>query len=488
MDRPLCSKFRIEQDNLESRRRFVRLDEQTRQRLARLVEWSDAVAEGIVQEFYTHQFEFPPTRRFFERIAARRGVKLDELRAHLERRQTEYFKSVFTGARSGYDLDYYERRLQIGRIHDQIDLPLKWYIGAYAELSRLARRRLLERFELEEALAADEAISRVFNFDMQAVGEAYLLSVFESMGLDLSQIECSEGTDLADHLGAAKSIFLTSVKQLGQVTGALTENSVELDALSARMSDEAGHTSTGAQDVSERATEVGAEVQTIAAATEQMGMAITEVSKNAAEAAKVAENAMEIGGQAQDTLRKLAASSKSISRAIRIITQIADQTNLLALNATIAAARAGDKGRAFGVVATEVKELSKQTAQAAEDIRNMVDTIQADVSNAESSIREISDVVQEMGDFQVTVAGAVEEQSITTREISRSVAHVAANATRIADNISGVASASASSTQAALAVRASAAGLSELATQLQNTVLRFRVVDGPTGDTRGHIT
>ncbi|MCA9551439.1 MAG: hypothetical protein KC933_15495 [Myxococcales bacterium] len=474
MASPLCDKFHICDENLRNRRAYVRLDEATRQRMAGLAEWADGVADELAREFYDHQFAFTPTRRVFERVAAARGMALDHLRRHLEGTQATYFRTLFTGARSGYDLSYYEHRLRLGWLHDRIELPLKWYLGSYAEYARLIRRRLLETFEVGEALAADEAIGRVFNYDMQAVGEAYLLSLFESMGLDLSALATDDKADLGDHLREAKGAFRSTVGQLETLATLLSTRSGDLEDMSGRMTVDADRASTGAEGVRGHASEVSTEIQSISAAMNQMEAAIADVAENANQAAAIAETALEIGGSAQDVLRKLEDSGQSIGKAVRIITSIADQTNLLALNATITAARAGEKGRAFQVVAHEVKQLSKQTAEAAEEIRAMVDAIQGDVSSADTSLRRISEVVQEMGEYQLMVASSVQEQTMATREIAQAVSNAASEAEQIADSVAGVAGISAASSDAARSVSTTAGSLSEAAAALQTTLARFR--------------
>ena len=158
---------------------------------------------------------------------------------------------------------------------------------------------------------------------------------------------------------------------------------------------------------------------------------------------------------------------------VGLITTIAGQTNLLALNATIEAARAGEAGKGFAVVASEVKELAQETARATEDISKRVETIQADTAGAVDAISQISSVIGEINDYQLTIASAVEEQTATTNEMSRSVQEAAGGSTEIATNIVGVSTAASSTTQALGQTRQAVDELSRMAGDLRTTVARF---------------
>jgi methyl-accepting chemotaxis protein len=174
------------------------------------------------------------------------------------------------------------------------------------------------------------------------------------------------------------------------------------------------------------------------------------------------------------TVWKLSESSGEIGKVIKVITSIAEQTNLLALNATIEAARSGEAGKGFAVVANEVKELARQTARATEDISSKIAAIQGDAKNTVEAIVQIGKIVNQINDFQATIASAVEEQTATTREMGRNVAEAARGSGEIAQNISGVAQAARSTTEAAGNASRSADELAHIAGDLQRLVAQFR--------------
>ncbi|MCC6433839.1 MAG: chemotaxis protein, partial [Acidimicrobiales bacterium] len=210
------------------------------------------------------------------------------------------------------------------------------------------------------------------------------------------------------------------------------------------------------------------------AGAEEMSVSIKEIAQNAQEAARVAMGAARVAETTTSAVNRLGTSSAEISTVVRTITAIAEQTNLLALNATIEAARAGEAGKGFAVVASEVKDLAQETAKATADITAQIDGIQNDTLAAVDAIGQISQIVTQINETQSMIAAAVEEQTATTNEIGRSVSDLAVGSTEIAQTISGVAQAAQETTTGASNTQDAAADLSRMAGELRSLVSQFK--------------
>jgi methyl-accepting chemotaxis protein len=283
-----------------------------------------------------------------------------------------------------------------------------------------------------------------------------------------------------DELGRMAASLATAQQNLRDVLSsvvasadAVAASSEELSASAAQISSSAQETSAQSGVVAGAAEEVSRNVQTVAAGAEQMGASIREIASSAAQAAEVADKAVAAAASTTGTVAKLGDSSAEIGNVVRVITGIAEQTNLLALNATIEAARAGEAGKGFAVVANEVKELAQETARATEDIARRVQAIQGDTTAAVAAISEISEIVAQISDRQTTIASAVEEQTATTNEMSRSVTEAADGTGQIASNIAGVSGAADATTEALGQTRTTVDELSRMAADLRTTVGRF---------------
>ncbi len=162
-----------------------------------------------------------------------------------------------------------------------------------------------------------------------------------------------------------------------------------------------------------------------------------------------------------------------IGDVVKLITAIAEQTNLLALNATIEAARAGEAGKGFAVVASEVKQLATQTAKATEEIGSQIAMMQAATQDSVAAIKEIGSTIDTLAGIAAAIAAAVEEQGAATQEISRNVQEAAQGTAEVAGNIASVNSGAAETGSASAQVLSSAQALSQESDLLQREVAKF---------------
>ena len=295
-----------------------------------------------------------------------------------------------------------------------------------------------------------------------------------------SDLTETTGLDSADEVGraavavdAAVSAVRVLVRSVAESAGVLAAASEELSSSNSQVAAGAEETSAQAGVVAEAADEVSRNVQTVAAGAEQMGASIREIATNANEAAQVAGRAVAVSETTATTVSALGVSSQEIGNVVKVITSIAAQTNLLALNATIEAARAGEAGKGFAVVASEVKELAAESGRAADDIARRISEVQAQTLSAVAAISEVSHIIASINDYQLTIASAVEEQTATTNEMSRSVTEAATGSGEIAANIAGVAVAASSSSETLGQMSGTVTELAEMAENLRRQVATY---------------
>jgi len=264
----------------------------------------------------------------------------------------------------------------------------------------------------------------------------------------------------------------TARAAVGAAAERIATSSEQLQSLGSTMSAAALGTGEEATEVSDAIARVGCNARSLASATEEMTTSIAEIARNAQAAASVAREAVECANDTNASIHELGRSSSEIGEVVKVITTIAEQTNLLALNATIEAARAGSAGKGFAVVANEVKELAKATAAATEDIARRVVAIQSDTETAIAAIGSIGATVERINDTQSTIAGAVEEQTATTKEMARSVADTARDAGAVEQAIERVVASARATGQAADQASAAADDLATLGGELRDHARR----------------
>jgi len=262
----LVTEYRINETNLNRRKQFIRLSDRDVRVLKRLAGWAERVADSIARAFYDFQFAFPPTRVFFEAYAQKRGLSLAQLRQALEQAQAGYFRQIFKEAAAGgqYGSEYFERRLQVGKLHNVIDLPLKWYIGSYALYQDLVRKHLVRHFFYRPRFRAraERAIFTVFNYDVQAVVDAFFYDYLQFIGLDLASVQVHDAEhDLSEHYGQLKAAVRGVLEEAARTARRLGEASQELSAATEQLSSAAQEQASALEETAASLEQITSTVQ-----------------------------------------------------------------------------------------------------------------------------------------------------------------------------------------------------------------------------------
>ena len=275
--------------------------------------------------------------------------------------------------------------------------------------------------------------------------------------------------ELADGLDAKVSVI---VQDLGKGVNGMTDRISTLRGVT-------DNARSMSQDVAAATEQTTANMQSVAAASDEMSSTAAEISRQVTMSTEVVGEAGETASAAAEQVARLSDSADKIGQVVGLITEIAEQTNLLALNATIEAARAGDAGKGFAVVASEVKSLATQTAKATEEISSQIANNQSLIRETVTAISRINEIIARVRETATSIASAVEEQNAALGEIAGSVQQVAGASEDVGHKLREVAEGARRGAEATEEVSALGGELDRLSSSLRTTV------DAVVGEIRG---
>lgn len=341
---------------------FMGMDEATKEAIIAfkpyLLKWLPSILNG----FYDNILQHPQLAKL---IPA--GTPIERLK----QAQTDHWDKLFNVE---LDIEYAQRIHRIGLAHSRIGLDVSWFSGAYIHILKGLTERLLDDEQFRET------------------------------------------DDLSRFLHATRSAVLFDMACITKAFNSMVAGTARNELMG-----EIAHIPNSAEQIASSVNTTLQGINTVASAVEELTATLNEVSHSASKSASVSLQANGAVAESKRYMQQLQQASTDIHSVVEMIHTISDQTKLLALNASIEAARAGDAGRGFNVVANEVKSLSEQTVRSTGQIQDQVNNVNECINGVAGVLSKISDLVQTLNHYNESVASAMEEQHAATNEISTSL-------------------------------------------------------------------
>jgi heme-based aerotactic transducer len=399
------------------------LREDDLERLHDVEEVITPLAPEVAASFYEQILQQPDLRRIIES-----NTSVERLQRSLQYYLESSFDGKFTDLRI-------EASRRIGMVHDRVDVPLMSYIAATLRIDRFVYPALVNRFADDPVglCGALMAYRKMMTADVAIIVQTFIDSRFVEAKAK-SELLVHRLDEQTDHLGGQQHELDNVAATLAAAAQQAHASASSLSGLAGDMAEQAD----AANDLVERAVGTASEGAVV---VERTGEAVGEMRTSVAGIV--------------DEIAVLAQQGEKITKIVGVIKAIADQTNLLALNAAIEAARAGEHGRGFAVVADEVRRLAESTRQslgdineindksllAIQNVRTAVDSasrvaesVEQETGSAHDSFNAIQDVVTQTAEALRSIVSAVTAANASSREVTTMSEDVA----RTAENLTGV--------------------------------------------------
>lgn len=221
------------------------------------------------------------------------------------------------------------------------------------------------------------------------------------------------------------------VQEMGEVLVDFSELNDSMGKNAHRLEKQTSHASNAAK-------QLAAHIQGVMQSLERLKSGVKKISTNVSNSTKASLSALKAADSTNAVFSGFLDSSKELDKIDKIVATLAQQINIFALNASIEAARSGEAGRGFTVVANEIKELSKETFKIADEIRNKIDSFFGDAKEAINTMSEISNQILSIKNSQQSIEEAIEEQIDAINETAKSTANITRSSNSVTDNVLNV--------------------------------------------------